>query len=137
MEVIMSRSTGCSLRIRVAWMLVLAIAGFGSVSRAETWVPSARSPYGTAYSYDADSLKREGSSVTAWIRGVYATGGFEKARSRYNCGRRAVTTLSSATYRADGSLENNFTWTDRQQTELPVLKGTYAEKILLAVCSRK
>jgi len=106
-------------------------------SRAETWIPTSRSPYGTAYAFDADSLKREGQNVTAWVRGTYTTGGFEKSLSRYNCSRKAVTALSSTIHRADGSVENRFTWTGKQQTEIPVLPGTYAEKTMKAICARR
>lgn len=106
-------------------------------SRAETWIPTSRSPYGTAYAFDANSLKREGQNVTAWVRGTYPTGGFDKSLSRYNCSRKTVTMLSSTIRRADGSIEAGMTWTGKQQIEAAVLPGTFAEKTMKAICAHR
>ena len=128
---------GQRVKILTAGMFAASAMFLGSPSCAATWISTARSEYGTAYSYDVDSLEREGAKVTVWIRGVSAYGGSDKTRSRYDCNRRTVTTLSATTYRADGSVQNSFTWSPGQQAELSVLPGTYADKILRAVCSRK
>lgn len=130
-----------SLRARFAILAIGLAAGStllrASPSCAETWIPTSRSEYGTAFSYDADSLKREGANVTAWVLSVSRYGGSERALSRYNCSRKTVTLLSSTTYRANGSVENRFVLSPSQQSELSVIAGTYAEKILKAVCARK
>ncbi|NTV69880.1 MAG: hypothetical protein HGA71_07015 [Azonexaceae bacterium] len=116
------------------------MACMAGASQAATWNVFQRAwNSSSVYFFDADTVQKQGDTVTIWVKyvrdsslapesdGSYATA----YRALYNCGKRNSQVLSSSIYDAKGQFIRSF---NRASEVEPVVPDTIGEEILKAIC---
>jgi hypothetical protein len=124
--------------LRLTLALVASI--LPSSVHAASWVFVANcgdDPQVRAYSYDADSIRRDGDNVRVWVKGDYSRLVGSQAREAkmlwsFSCPSKALVEISRAEYGADGKIVSNY---EGSTPSMGIPSGSMADKVYSTVCA--
>jgi hypothetical protein len=88
---------------RLFLIMVFSIAAFPSFAQQSTWIPVGRSVIGNEFFFENSSIRRDGNSVTVWIKTNFAERDewdalSSKVQRTFNCARQEVISRYFMTY---------------------------------------
>ena len=116
---------------RLIFLLALFIAGcfwFPQGAEASNWVWIDSNDTVSAY-LDTDSIRKNGSTATAWVKYANIDGTYGLVKYSFNAEQESLGILSEVDYNTDGSTRNSYTFPPYNVAFQPVVPDSVGEHI--------
>lgn len=125
------------------YIAVIGLLAFCNIAQAVNWIHVASSEDGGDFSIDADTVKRDGKKVTAWVLTNYPNPIGPATNTALSSSNRIIFDCEDSTYTDKSSLfykERNakgevvFSETEKQLIPRDAAPGSSMESVLTTVC---